>query len=108
MIYQSTNDLNLDLNLLSELLKPLFVLSDSGIYWRRTLRRFLEKYIGMISCILYAVLDFKTIRKHLVKACGPYVDDTLHTGNEEFCRVHLKNLNRSSNLNRSRPIACRL
>lgn len=41
----------------------------------------------MMSYILDAALLFEPIQEHFAGACATYVHDTLHAGNEEYCKL---------------------
>lgn len=70
-----------------QLQKPLYGLPESGDYWDRTMKNHIKKDIGMQACTLDDAFYYKRKSGNLIGLCATYVDDSLHVGTEEYCKL---------------------
>ena len=64
-------------NQLLKLLKPLYVLADSGDYCGQTFSQHLADDLGMIPTTIDPALYSKIVDNRLIRLCATFVDDTL-------------------------------
>lgn len=87
-------ELELGPDLLLELLKPLYGISDSGVYWHRTFTNHIKNDLGMDKTIGDLSLFTKNIYESFYGLSGVYIDDHLHAWNESFLKLTDKSLDK--------------
>lgn len=81
-----TREFELSRDQLLKLLKPLYGLTDAGDYWDITMSNHLRHDIGMTRTALDISLFFRHIRGALSGISGTYVNDGIHSGDENFLK----------------------
>lgn len=59
-------------------------MSQSKICWQAST---VQDRLGMESCISDAEIFFKHIEKKLIGMCATYVEDSLHSGKDEYSKI---------------------
>lgn len=77
-------------NVLVNLLRPLYGLSDAGDYWHDTFAKHMTKDLGMARCFAELALFYKHVTGELMGIDGTDMNDTLLTGNVEFKEIKHK------------------
>lgn len=75
---------NLMLDEMLKLLRPLYGLKNSGIYWHITIKNHLDNDPGMKHFSFDLSYFTKTTRRELPGIFGRYAGDTTAIGNEDF------------------------
>lgn len=76
------SDLNIGPDKLLKLDKLLYAIYYSDNYWGRTFKLQLNKYLGVFSTISDPKLYMKKVQSKFIGICTTYVNDTLHSGND--------------------------